>query len=88
MLPSHVAPSWYSLFSEDVVRVTRVLVQSVVPFTKQELKTFLDPAVPQVALPPRENGNGPGDISLFVIRKVVTGAVPINRWRFVARVDA
>ena len=60
----------------------------MVSFTKQELKTFLDPAMPQVNLPPREGGNRAGDISISVVRKVVTGAVPIDGWRFVTMVDA
>ena len=81
------ASSWYSP-SEDILRITGVKVQSVVFFTKQELKTFLDPAAPQFDPKPTENGTRVGDISLFVIRKVVTVAVAINWWVIVKRVAA
>jgi hypothetical protein len=90
LLPLHVASSWYSLSFEDVLRITRVRIQSVVVVknTKQDLNTFLDPTTPQVDLPPRKNGTRVGGINLFVVRMVVTVTLPIDRWRSVKRVPA
>jgi hypothetical protein len=90
LFPSHVALSRYSPSFEDILRVARVRVQSVIVVDniEQDLNAFLDPTTPQVDLPPRENGTRVGDIRRFVVRKVVTVTLPIDRRCSVKRVPA